>query len=223
MRGPAAYASRLNKATKKRQLDQPMSKLLNQLTDIAHRAGDEIMRIYGDAAQSSQVDYKVDNSPLTIADRRSHEIIVEALANQFPAIPILSEEGATIEYATRKQWASFWLIDPLDGTKEFINRNGEFTVNIALVERQRPVVGVVYAPVFGKAYCGSLDAGAYCVEQGNVQVLRVNDRQSNRIAVRSKSHASPEEDAVLSKYDVADCTSIGSSLKFCLVDRKSVV
>jgi 3'(2'), 5'-bisphosphate nucleotidase len=194
-----------------------MSKFLNQLTDIACRAGDEIMRIYDDAAQSAHVDYKADNSPLTLADRRSHEIIVEALSQQFPSVPILSEEGISIDYATRKQWPSYWLIDPLDGTKEFINRNGEFTVNIALVEQKSPVLGVVYAPALARAFCGSRETGAYVVENGGVKTLRVNDRRNERIAVRSKSHASPEEDSVLAKYDVVDCISIGSSLKFCLV------
>lgn len=195
-----------------------ISSQFDQVCQIARKAGDEILRIYEDSEKSAQVDYKADNSPLTLADRRSHEVIAGALQEHSPDVPILSEEGAAIDYATRRQWETFWLVDPLDGTKEFINRNGEFTVNIALVRGRTPVFGVVHAPAIGRMFFGELNAGAYVRESdGSTTALRVRNRRRDRIGVRSKSHASDEEQRVLDGYGVVDCLSVGSSLKFCLV------
>lgn len=190
----------------------------DRVCEIARQAGDEILRIYENAEQSAQVDYKDDNSPLTLADRRSHEVIAAELQRHFPDVPILSEEGAGVDYDTRRRWETFWLVDPLDGTKEFINRNGEFTVNIALVRDRRPIWGVVHAPALGRMFVGGLETGAQVHEpDGTINPLQVRNGLHDRIGVRSKSHASDEEQRVLDAYDVSECLSVGSSLKFCLV------
>ena len=195
-----------------------MQEQLAKIIDIAHAAGEQIMGVYADSAASSQVDFKADNSPLTLADRRAHEVIAKELSQSFPAIPLLSEEGELPDYKTRRLWQEYWIVDPLDGTKEFINRNGEFTVNIALVRAREPVLGVVHAPAIGKTFYGHSGGGAFLQTRGGIpEPISVNHKQSERIAVRSKSHASKEEESVLEHYDVTDCISVGSSLKFCLV------
>ena len=129
---------------------------------------------------------------------------------------ILSEEMKHADYSTRKDWDEFWLIDPLDGTKEFINRNGEFTVNIALIKNKKPIAGVVYVPVTDTVYYGDAE-NAYKIVNGVYSELKVGDRRYDRIAVRSKSHASIEEEAVLNHYATTKNISVGSSLKFCMV------
>jgi len=191
---------------------------LETIERIAMDAGQEILAVYHDVDQASVVDYKDDNSPLTLADQRANDCIVAALRQHFPEVPILSEEGQSIGYETRKQWDRFWLVDPLDGTKEFIHRNGEFTVNIALVQDRRPLLGVVHVPVTGVTYSGQKGVGAVRKQaDGESTELHVSGRTDRRIAVRSKSHASPEEETVLQKYGVVDTVSVGSSLKFCRV------
>ena len=129
-----------------------LSNYLKTALDAALRAGDAILQIY---ARDFEVEFKADNSPLTEADKAAHHIICDALEDT--CLPILSEESQTIIYDKRKDWSIYWLVDPLDGTKEFIKKNGEFTVNIALIENGRPVLGVVFAPVLGFVYCGMLD------------------------------------------------------------------
>jgi len=191
---------------------------LERVHNIAIRAGEEVMRVYEDVRESAVVDYKADDSPLTLADRRAHECIAAALQREFPSIPILSEEGDSNDYETRKSWDKFWLVDPLDGTKEFINRNGEFTVNIALVHQRRPILGVVHVPATGRTFQGLEGEGAEVFESdGNRSTLKVRNQTEGRIAVRSKSHASDEETSVLECYGANECVSVGSSLKFCLV------
>lgn len=180
---------------------------------IAIEAGKEILDIYENEDFSKTIDFKADDSPLTIADKASHIIIDKALTELSLGIPILSEEGVQPTYEERKQWTSFWCVDPLDGTKEFINRNGEFTVNIALIENGEPVLGVVYAPVTDTMYTGVKGVGAF--KDG--KKISVNKKATNRVAVRSKSHAAPEEQTVLDCYNVVDQVSVGSSLKFCML------
>ena len=191
----------------------------NDLTQIVIRAGNEILRIYNDDSLSREVDYKSDNSPLTLADKASNDIIVKSLEALFPDIPILSEEEKNIEFSARKKWTRFWLVDPLDGTKEFIKRNGEFTVNIALIENNYPVFGIIYAPVLNNLYIGDRKDGmAFMKGNGSDEVeLKVNRKTSQRVAVGSRSHSSEEEVELLKKYDVVETISIGSSLKFCMV------
>ena len=191
---------------------------LDAVKTIAKEAGDAILAIYHDADFSQVVDFKNDSSPLTLADKASHEVIMQGLRSLTPEIPIISEEGKDISYEERKDWQIFWLVDPLDGTKEFIKRNGEFTVNIALIEQGVPTYGVVYVPVTDTMYTGKQGVG--CEKQVGQEApvtLQVNHKTANRVAVRSKSHAAPEEEAVLERFDAQESISVGSSLKFCMV------
>jgi 3'(2'), 5'-bisphosphate nucleotidase len=193
--------------------------------EISRKAGEAIMGIYdGDHA----VEYKEDKSPLTAADKASHKVIVAGLQKHFPEIPILSEEGAAIPYAERKDWERFWLVDPLDGTKEFIKRNGEFTVNIALIEGQQPVLGVVYVPVQDKLYYGVVGQGAWLLtdlckltadnySQAKEIQVRKPDPEKGLTVVMSRSHPSPELEAYLAEIKVAEAMPVGSSLKLCVV------
>jgi len=187
-----------------------------KLIEISKKAGVAILDIYNSTEFSSVVDFKADNSPLTLADKASHEVIMEELSQLTPDIPIISEEGEEVAYDIRKDYDRYWLIDPLDGTKEFINRNGEFTVNIALIENNIPIEGYIYVPVTGVMYY-TLGGESFKQTENAVELLKVNNKAEKRIAVRSKSHASPEEESILQKYDVQDSISVGSSLKFCMV------
>ena len=196
-----------------------MNKIIETISEIAIKAGEQIMVIYNDESKFAQVDFKSDSSPLTLADKASNDIIVEALQSQFPEIPVLSEEGKHLPYEERSSWSKFWLVDPLDGTKEFIKRNGEFTVNIALIEDHYPTLGVIYTPATQTLYVGNASEGL-CqkkVADGKAIDLKVNNRANDRIAVGSRSHASEEEAELLKEYGVINSISIGSSLKFCQV------
>jgi 3'(2'), 5'-bisphosphate nucleotidase len=190
--------------------------MIKDIIEIAKSAGDTILEIYKDADLSNIVDYKGDDSPLTLADNASNDVIVKALKIQFPDIPVMSEEMAQAPYETRKNWTKFFCVDPLDGTKEFIKKNGEFTVNIALIENDLPVLGVIYVPVTDVTYAGSSE-GAIKIEGDKELKIEINNKASERIAVRSKSHAAVEEEVLLEKYNVTDTISVGSSLKFCMV------
>ena len=184
---------------------------------IAKSAGNAILEIYNHADFSKVVDFKGDDSPLTLGDKASHEVIMKELGALHPEIPIISEEGKDIPYEKRKDYEIFWLIDPLDGTKEFIKRNGEFTVNIALIANGQPVFGVVHVPTLNLTYYGGTQMGAYVIDNGHSRPITVNNKQTDRVAVRSKSHASPEEEEVLARYQATESISRGSSLKFCMV------
>jgi 3'(2'), 5'-bisphosphate nucleotidase len=198
---------------------------LSTLGQIAIEAGKEILDIYNHADFSEIVDFKADNSPLTSADKASHRLIMDQLTDKYPNIPVISEEGKDIDYQTRKDWEYFWLVDPLDGTKEFIKKNGQFTVNIALIHHHEPVAGVIYTPVSEELYLAAkagyaedMKAGAYKQKlPANPQPLQVNNKKEGLIAVRSSSHASDEEEDLLAKYGVTESISRGSSLKFCMV------
>ena len=137
--------------------------LLNSIIKISNQAGEKILDIYNSPNTSLKIEYKNDSSPLTIADKAANELIVNGLKNLDSNIPILSEEEKNVEYKIRKNWDIFWLVDPLDGTKEFIKRNGEFTVNIALIENGVPIMGVVYAPVINKTWYGLINYGSYLI------------------------------------------------------------
>jgi len=189
----------------------------DRLVEITRLAGNEIMKVYKKADFKDVVSYKADDSPLTIADEASNEVIMRELKSSYPEIPIISEEGKDIPYDERKDYETFWLVDPLDGTKEFINKNGQFTVNIALIKGKKPIAGFIYAPDLETYYYGIKGSGAFKIVKGVSTGIKVNNRDTNRIAVRSKSHASPEEESILSKYNVVDSISVGSSLKFCMV------
>ena len=190
---------------------------LKDIIDIAKEAGDAIMKIYD---KDFRIDYKDDKSPLTEADIKSNEIICNALAKLFPEIPLLSEENQEIPYENRKNWDYFWLIDPIDGTKEFIKKNGEFTVNIALIHEDSPVLGVVYAPALNDIYFSKKGEGAYKNEQR--LPLRTNEHPERELrVVASKSHLSEETQTFIddlgSKTEHIEKVSRGSSLKLCMV------
>ena len=189
------------------------------LIEIAKLAGLAILEIYNNASQFGSHELKSDNSPLTLADKQSNLIISEALSDLYPQIPIISEEGKMTNFSIRKNWDRFWLVDPLDGTKEFLKRNGEFTVNIALIERSFPTFGIIYVPAPDIFYIGdSVNKKAIKIHSdGLEEILRVNNKSNNRIAVGSRSHSSETELELLRTYDVSDLISIGSSLKFCMV------
>lgn len=188
---------------------------VKKIIEIAKYAGDEILQIYG--TQDFGVEQKTDDSPLTSADQASHDVINEKLKENYPDIPVLSEEGKDISFEDRKDWKYFWLVDPLDGTKEFIKRNGEFTVNIALIEDNKPILGVILAPVLDTTYYGKKGEGAYKIEKGEKSAIKVKQSNNGLTAVKSRSHSSDDENNVLSQYNIKDTISIGSSLKFCLV------
>jgi len=192
--------------------------LLNFVVEAAEEAGRAILEVYDTA--DFGVEIKSDYSPLTIADKKSHETIVEFLG--ITNIPILSEEGAEIPYEVRKNWNELWIVDPLDGTKEFIKRNGEFTVNIALVRNGIPVLGVIHVPVKGVTYwgCDTLGSGKIVYDESiEKETEAVNDRPY--IVVGSRSHMSPETEQYINelknKHGEIELVSMGSSLKICLV------
>ena len=190
--------------------------LIDEVIAISHRAGEAILDIY---RQDFDVVQKEDASPMTQADLASHCLIRDALLELTPAIPLLSEESALLDYASRSGWSEYWLIDPLDGTKEFIKRNGEFTVNIALVSGHQPVMGVVYVPVSGVTYWGIPGVGAWRQDPGE-QVVAISVRKpcpGAAVVVGSRSHANPKLDHHLSALGPYELVSMGSSLKFCLV------
>lgn len=190
---------------------------IKKINAIAVEAGEEILKIY--QSGDFNVEIKDDNSPLTLADKASHKIIKKKLAEFYPDIPLLSEEGKEIDFEERSQWDGFWLVDPLDGTKEFIKRNGEFTVNIALIKNGYPELGVIYAPVWDTLYYSDKKNGAFKMQGENKsQPLRVAKNTGNGfIAVKSRSHSSEDEQKVLSQFNIKDSISVGSSLKFGMV------
>ncbi len=174
------------------------------------------MEIYADPAM--QVLTKADSSPLTQADLASDRVIGQGLS-ELALAPVLSEESAATDYAQRCNWPRFWLVDPLDGTKEFVKRNGEFTVNIALVENGEPVLGVVYAPVLGVCYFAARGAGAFVKRGGVVQKIHVRECMPGEPirVVASRSHSDARNSALLDELGEHQCISMGSSLKLCLV------
>ena len=191
---------------------------IQKVVQIGLKAGKEVMAIYesGDAG----VEKKADDSPLTKADKVSHGIIAEELAKLTPDIPVLSEEGSKIPYERRMKWNAFWCVDPLDGTKEFINRNGEFTINIAFIRDGEPTAGVIYAPAVKALYYARKGEGAFKRIKGkNVfeKIVVRMDADEGLIAVKSRSHSSEEEAKILKDWGVKKSISKGSSLKFCMV------
>ena len=194
---------------------------IQDIVKIAKDAGKAIMKIYN---QEFDVEYKTDSSPLTIADKKANEIIVTALnqlsVNSFleKDIPIISEEGRSVPYDERKNWDYFWLIDPLDGTKEFVKRNGEFTINIALIHKKNPVLGVVYSPVLNVCYWAKSNEGAF--KDGKKLPLKTKEQRDVYKIVASRSHMSSETKDFIEAIDTdkeKKVISIGSSLKICLV------
>jgi 3'(2'), 5'-bisphosphate nucleotidase len=190
--------------------------ILPDLVTIARSAGSAILKIYD---REFDVSFKEDASPLTQADLASHAVIRDALRELTPQVPLMSEESREIPYPERAEWREYWLVDPLDGTKEFVNRNGEFTVNIALIRDHYPVLGVVHVPVHQVTYSGI--AGVGCVrQQGDEapQAVKVRTPAAQPpMVVGSRSHANPDLARRLAGLGPHEMISMGSSLKFCLV------
>lgn len=202
-----------------------LSKELNKAIKAALKAGKAIMEIYH--SEDLLVVLKNDSSPLTQADTQAHEIIKKSLG---PSFPLLSEEGSKINYLERKNWSKFWMIDPIDGTKEFIKRNGEFTVNIALIENQTPIMGVVYAPALRILYFAEKGLGSFKAEGiesiedlNHANTINLSNRTypKSYTLVVSKSHMNDETQKYVDKkekeYGEITCKSYGSSLKICKV------
>ncbi|MFM1682629.1 3'(2'),5'-bisphosphate nucleotidase CysQ [Aeromonas salmonicida] len=192
-----------------------------ELEPIARAAGDIIMAIY---SQPFTVEYKGDESPLTAADKGAHEVIVQALAGLTPDIPVLSEESGPEVMGLRHGWSRYWLVDPLDGTKEFVSRNGEFTVNIALIEDGKPLWGLVYAPVLNRLWYGGNGIGAWRVADGKREAIQTLPHQEGAPwrVVGSRNHLSRETLDYLARFgDIErgeiELVSMGSSLKFCII------
>ncbi|GAA4244249.1 MULTISPECIES: 3'(2'),5'-bisphosphate nucleotidase CysQ [Winogradskyella] len=205
-----------------------LTELLHHSITAALEAGKAILDIYH--SDDFEVELKGDDSPLTKADIASHNVIMSHL--KATHIPVLSEEGKSIPYEDRKDWSQLWIVDPIDGTKEFIKRNGEFTVNIALVENQKTLLGVIYVPVLGDLYFSTSEIGAFkvsvnlndydvstLISQGNKLPLEREDKTFTIVA--SRSHRSPETDEYINqmreKYGDVNLISKGSSLKLCMV------
>jgi 3'(2'), 5'-bisphosphate nucleotidase len=193
------------------------SQLLEPVLALAREAGQRILEIYHGV--DFDVQTKADRSPLTAADRASHETIIHGLERLTPDIPAWSEESADIDPAERSGWQAFWLVDPLDGTKEFIKRNGEFTVNIALVSGHEPVLGVVHAPARNVDYYGCRGVGAFTrLGVGPPQPIEVRRPAGRPVrVVGSRSHRGNSLDLFLGKLEVYELVPMGSSLKLCLV------
>ena len=188
---------------------------IQDIITIAKEAGNKIMQIYD---QDYDVEYKKDNSPLTDADKSANKIIEDRLNNLSVKLPILSEEGKDISYDIRKYWEYFWLVDPLDGTKEFIKKNGEFTVNIALIHNDMPVLGVVYAPALDVCYWAKQGEGAF--KDGERLPLKSEKQRNTYKIVASRSHMSNDTKEFIESIGAdkkKELVSIGSSLKICLV------
>lgn len=194
------------------------SGLIKELLPLSREAGAAILKVYSLGGTISAT-YKEGGSPLTEADSAAHDIIVAGLERLTPNLPVLSEESRAEPYGVRKLWKRFWLVDPLDGTKEFINRNGEFTVNIALIEDGAPVLGIVYAPVLDVAYYGVKGTGAFKTVPGSAPApIRTAGYTGGPVkVVASRSHRGEELEAFLGRIGEAEFLSMGSSLKLCLV------
>jgi 3'(2'), 5'-bisphosphate nucleotidase len=195
---------------------QDPCRYLEEVRGIAMEAGRRILDVY---ERDFDVDHKEDSSPLTEADSAAHEVIVNGLTRLTPDIPVLSEESGAVDYDKRSGWPRFWLVDPLDGTKQFIERQGEFTVNIALVEGNRPVLGVVYVPVLGLSYYACRGGGAFKQKaECRPDAIRARRYAGGKpIVAASRSHAGERLKDFLESVGEHDLVSMGSALKFCLV------
>jgi len=196
--------------------EQPQQ-LLQAVNEISLRACEAIIAVYN---SDFAIEHKDDKSPLTAADMASHHSICNDLRALTPDIPVLSEESADLSYAERKSRTTYWLVDPLDGTREFIKRNGEFTVNIALIHQHKPVLGAVFVPVTGTGYFASIDSGAYKVANG-LSPVPIHTRATSRnqiIVAGSRSHGNEQQDKFIESLGPGtEVLTIGSSLKFCLL------
>lgn len=191
------------------------SSILSDVIRLADEASEKVLHIY---QSDFKVNYKEDQSPITAADMASHDIIVRGLRQISRDIPILSEEGAQASWEERKHWRRFWLIDPIDGTKDFTQRTGEFTVNIAMIEDGEPVLGVVTAPALKEAFWGIKGEGAHMRDRtGRTHRIRVAERRDTLRVVASKNHLNDETRAFIDALGPHEMVQAGSSLKLCRI------
>jgi len=190
---------------------------VDRLIDIAQKAGDKILEIYN--KESFDYQLKTDNSPLTEADISAHNLIEKELKKITPEIPILSEESLSIPWQERKEWKYYWLVDPLDGTKKFIKRNGEFTVNIALIYQHDPIIGIVHAPVLNETWIGEQGKPCKKIENGNTRIIKVKQHKLGETykVVGSRSHSGDSLNEFLNNLGKYEIVPMGSSIKLCLV------
>jgi len=190
---------------------------VKKIIDIVSEADKEVLKIY--KSLDFGLEYKEDNTPLTLADKVSHNTIIKGLTKFYPAIPVISEEAERAPFKERINWEYFWMVDPLDGTKEFVKRNGEFTINVALIHKGKPVLGVLSAPVLGLIYYADIDKGAFKKgKDGSIKPIRANINSGERISVvKSRSHSSRLDKEILSGLGKVKEITAGSSLKFCYV------
>ncbi len=191
---------------------------INKLIEIVRSTDEKVLKIYN--KEDLGIEYKEDNSPLTLADKVSQESISSNLKSLYPQIPILSEETERANYKTRKEWEYFWLVDPLDGTKEFIKRNGEFTVNLALIYKGEPVLGIVSIPAKGVLYFAQSGKGAFKWEKDKraPYPIKAREEYAGKIVVaKSRSHSSSKDNKIISCLENTETITAGSSLKFCYV------
>jgi 3'(2'), 5'-bisphosphate nucleotidase len=190
-----------------------MKDWIEPVLQLARDAGAAIMQVY---VQDFAVEHKDDRSPLTAADMAAHHLIVDGLKRLTPAIPVLSEESASVAWAERRTWQRYWLVDPLDGTREFVKKNGEFTVNIALIEDGIAVFGVVYAPALDELHYGIRDVGAYiCDGRSRVPITSRKPASAPLRVAGSRSHMDPRSAAAIERMGEVTLLGMGSSLKFC--------
>ncbi len=191
--------------------------LVNPLIQLVKKTGNTILDIYHQS-NPLQIELKDDNTPLTQADKDAHNILVEGLTKLTPTWPVLSEESADIPFTKRKQWDFYWLVDPLDGTKEFINHTGEFSVNVALIHQHKPVVGIVYFPAFHVYYYASQNGGSF-KQIGDSAEIEIRIRKRPRIPhlLVSRRHNNAKLEAFLKLIGNYKLTTAGSSLKLCLI------
>lgn len=191
---------------------------IRRLAGLVREAGRKIMDVYGH--EDFGVEYKSDDSPLTIADKASHEILMRGLSEIFPDIPVLSEEGKSMPHAERSGWKRFFLVDPLDGTKEFIKRNDEFTINVGLIAGNSPFFGMLHGPVRDETYFGGPDFGSFRMT-GDSEPQKISvtppPEGGGLIAVASRSHPSPDLQEILDSYNVGRREPAGSAYKFAMV------
>ena len=193
-----------------------LKSLCEQCIEIAREAGNRILDVYN---SEYSIQEKDDKSPLTDADLAAHNIIVKRLSALTPDIPVLSEESAKLPFEERQSWDTYWLVDPLDGTREFIKRNGEFTVNIALIQNHKSIIGVIHVPVLDVDYFGWKNGGSFKIEnRGETNPISVRKQAGEKLVVAgSRSHGSEQMQAYMKNLGDSDLLSMGSSLKFCLV------
>ncbi len=192
-------------------------KLAREVGEITRQAGAEILKIYG--SDDFGVEQKADDSPLTRADKAANDVIVAGLNQLVLKAPVVSEEGKDVPYTERAQYTRFWLVDPLDGTKEFIKRNGDFTVNIALIENGRPVLGAVYVPVTDELFYSAQSEGAWQEGVGQIHAARFTMQDPRLQVVASRSHLNDETQAFMDKLNDPEIVSRGSSLKIIELAR----